>query len=61
MTQSSKPLYRLKHKGQQVVIYPWVPTTEDLKRLNEGKPVYMAVASENLLPVLTTTNLEDFV
>lgn len=42
------PLWRLRRDGKPLLIYPWVPTEDDLKRLAEGKAVYIGVRDEDL-------------
>ncbi|MEM9452014.1 MAG: hypothetical protein AAGA75_26285 [Cyanobacteria bacterium P01_E01_bin.6] len=45
--------------GQKGVISCWLPTPEDLERLNNGGGIYLVVLSQSISPTMLTTSPED--
>lgn len=52
------PAYRLKEGKVECIITAWLPSKEDLKELNAGKPLIMQVYKEMPVSMLYTVNDE---
>ena len=59
-TMSSLRVLPLQYAdGQRCMVSAWMPTPDDLERLNNGKPIYLGVMAVGQPPVMLTTEPED--
>lgn len=55
-TMSSLRVLPLQYQeGQRCMVSAWMPTPEDLERLNSGLPIYLGVMAAGQPPVMLTT------
>ena len=59
-TMSSLRVLPLQYAdGRRCMVSAWMPTPEDLERINSGKPIYLGVMAPGQPPVMLTTDSED--